>query len=234
MKIHWPVSSQSWINVSCIIMTYILVGPGIRDNVTVENLFPVRTVEQTGAIAPIKRVEDRGSGTTPGAALPQKRRRASQVYGEVAEPREQRVKAVYASQIMTSPVQTVGQEQSVATAWNTMLERSFRHLPVIETESGRLVGMVSEHDFTRNARRIGGLPPREYVDAEIQYVRQLMSSPILSATEDTELHELSRVMFEQHIGAMPILDGKGNLSGIITHRDILKALIKTEPLELWI
>jgi acetoin utilization protein AcuB len=216
-------------------MTYILVGPGLRDNVTLENLFPVRTVEQTGAIAPIKRVEERGAGgSAAGAMSPQKQRRASQTYEDIAEPHEQRVKAVFASQIMTSPVQTVRQEQSVSEAWNTMLEHSFRHLPVVETGSGHLVGMISEHDFSQNAQKIGGLPPKAYVDAQIQYVHQLMSSPILSATVDTELHELSRVMFNQHIGAMPILDSDEKLVGIITHRDILKALIKTEPLELWI
>jgi acetoin utilization protein AcuB len=216
-------------------MTYILVGPGIRDNVTLENLFPLRTVEQTAAVAPIKRVEERGGGGAQApATLPQRQRRASQTYEKVAEPPEKRVKAVVAEQIMTAPVQTARQDQSVADAWNTILESAFRHLPVVETGSGQLVGMVSEHDFIQNAQRLGGLPPKPYVDAQIQYVHQLMSSPILSATVDTELHELSRVMFEQNIGAMPILDGNGNLAGIITHRDILKALIKTEPLELWI
>jgi len=215
-------------------MTYILIGPGIRDNVTLENLFPLRTVEQTGAIAPIKRVEERETPALPAARLRQKKRQASQSYEEVQAPKTTRTKAVLAEQIMTSPVTTVGQEQSVADAWSTMLMHSYRHLPVVESVTGQLVGMLSEHDYIRQAADIGGLPPKSLMDAKIQTVRQLMSSPILSATPDTELHELSRVMFERKIGAMPIVADDGGLAGIITHRDILKALIKTEPLELWI
>jgi len=202
--------------------------------VTLENLFPLRTVEQTGAIASIKRVEERETPATPVFGQQQKNRQASQSYEEVQEPHGSRVKAVVAEQIMTTPVRTVSQEQSVADAWATMLANSFRHLPVVESSSGQLVGMLSEHDYIRNASAIGGLPPKSMVDAKIQYVHQLMSSPILSATMDTELHELSRVMYDQKIGAMPIVAENGGLAGIITHRDILKALIKTEPLELWI
>jgi acetoin utilization protein AcuB len=221
-------------------MTYILIGPGIRDNVTLENLFPLRNVEQTEAITPVKRVEERETPEQPGrpgqqpSGRAQRQRQASQTYEEVQEPHNTRIKVVMAEQIMTSPVRTVRQDLSVAEAWQIMLSSTFRHLPVIESESGHLVGMLSEHDFIDKAGGIGGLPPRHVVDAKIQSVRQLMSSPTLSATEDTELHELSRVMYEQHIGAMPILGSDGHLSGIITHRDILKALIKNEPLELWI
>lgn len=215
-------------------MTYILIGPGIRDNVTLENLFPLRTVEQTGAVAPIKRVEERETPALPEVRLQQRKRQASQSYEEVQESPAPRTRAVIAEQIMTSPVTTVSQEQSVADAWSTMLMHAYRHLPVIESATGQLVGMLSEYDFIQKATDVGGLPPKPMVDAKIQTVRQLMNSPILSATPDTELHELSRVMFERKIGAMPIVAENGNLAGIITHRDILKALIKTEPLELWI
>ncbi|MBD3671655.1 MAG: CBS domain-containing protein [Gammaproteobacteria bacterium] len=216
-------------------MTYILIGPGIRDNVTFENLFPTRTVEQTSPTQPIKPVEESPERGYEDATHPQPRREAAaQAYLEAEHAGEQRVAAVFARQIMNSPVVTVTESQSISGAWTNMLARNFRHLPVVNEETGQLVGMLSEHDFVQNAENLGGLPPRDYVDSEIQFVRDLMSNPILSATEDTEIHELSRVMYDRHIGAMPVLNEEGDLTGIITHRDIMKALIKTAPLELWI
>lgn len=215
-------------------MSYILIGPGLRDVVAPDSLFPNRNVEQTGAIAPVKPVAEHEQSSGQETGQTQRRQQATQAYEEIQEPHDTRVKAVMAQQIMSSPVQTLEEGASIFEAWTIFLEHSYRHLPVVSAETGELVGMVSEHDFIENARQLGGLPPRPVVDAQIQYIRQLMSSPILTATEDTELHELSRVMYDRRIGAMPILNETGELTGIITHRDILKSLIKTEPLELWI
>jgi CBS domain-containing protein len=40
-------------------------------------------------------------------------------------------------------------------------------------------------------------------------------------------------MFQEKIGALPILDEAGKLVGIITRSDILKTVMNTVPLELW-
>ncbi|MDH5183923.1 MAG: CBS domain-containing protein [Gammaproteobacteria bacterium] len=213
-------------------MTYIIVGPGLRDNVSLENLFPLRTVEE---VSPAKKVEELDKPVSADLAEHQAHaKQAQQTYRATAELSHEREKAIYASQIMTNSVVTVSDKLLLSAAWNLLEEHEFRHLPVISENDGLLVGMVTEHDFMMSATDIGGLPPLINSHAQIQFVSQLMSSPILSASIDTDIHELAKVMYERHIGAVPILDKQGELAGIITHRDILKALVKTEPLELWI
>ncbi|MDH5359845.1 MAG: CBS domain-containing protein, partial [Gammaproteobacteria bacterium] len=164
----------------------------------------------------------------------QQARQVQQAYADAAESPHEREKAIYASQIMSRKVVTVSEKLSLSSAWDMLEEHAFRHLPVVADSDGMLIGMLTEHDFVISAVEIGGLPPLPSSKARIQTVAQLMSSPILSATIDTDIHELAAVMYERHIGAVPILDKQGLLAGIITHRDILKALVKPEPLELWI
>ena len=215
-------------------MTYIIVGPGLRDNVTLENLFPLRTVEE---ISPVKKIEEMDkpvSGELASNQGQQQARQVQQAYADAAESPHEREKAIYASQIMSRKVVTVSENLSLSAAWDMLEEHAFRHLPVVADSDGMLIGMLTEHDFVISAVEIGGLPPLPSSKARIQTVAQLMSSPILSATIDTDIHELAAVMYEHHIGAVPILDKQGLLAGIITHRDILKALVKPEPLELWI
>ena len=207
-------------------MTYILVGPGLRDNVSLENLFPVRTVEPLSAVSAVKKIQQmdkQDAGELPASSAQAKQ--ARKTYQDMAEPVHEREKAVYAAQIMTRSVITISDSQKLSKAWNVMTEHNFRHLPVLSDDDGKLVGMVSEHDFVTSAIEIGGLPPLAVPGASIRTVAELMSSPILSASADTDIHELARVMYERHIGAMPILDSEGELTGIITHRDILKALV---------
>ena len=215
-----------------ITMTYIIVGPGLRDNVSLENLFPLRTVEE---ISPVKKIEEMDKPVSGELANSQGQPHARQVQqAYAAESPHEREKAIYASQIMTRSVVTVSESLSLSAAWDMLDEHEFRHLPVVADNDGMLIGMLTEHDFVISAVEIGGLPPLPASRANIQTVAQLMSSPILSATIDTDIHELAAVMYERHIGAVPILDKQGQLAGIITHRDILKALVKPEPLELWI
>jgi acetoin utilization protein AcuB len=69
---------------------------------------------------------------------------------------------------------------------------------------------------------------------------QVMSTPVLSASVKTNIREICNVMFNHHIGALPIvlegqLEGQsGVLAGMITRSDILRAMIKHGPVQLWI
>lgn len=48
---------------------------------------------------------------------------------------------------------------------------------------------------------------------------EIMSSPVITVSEDTSLEEVARVMSEHDIGGVPVLDGGGRLVGIVTDSD---------------
>ena len=61
-----------------------------------------------------------------------------------------------------------------------------------------------------------------------------MTDQVLTAHPDTEIRTIARVMFEERIGAMPIVSEAGTPVGIITRSDILRTVMNKVPFELWI
>jgi len=50
-------------------------------------------------------------------------------------------------------------------------------------------------------------------------VREIMSQPVVTVTEDTPVPEIARIMQERDIGAVVVVDGAGRLRGIVTESD---------------
>jgi CBS domain-containing protein len=50
-------------------------------------------------------------------------------------------------------------------------------------------------------------------------IAEIMSSPVVSVSEEASLEEVARVMSEHDIGGVPVLDSGGRLVGIVTDSD---------------
>jgi len=61
-----------------------------------------------------------------------------------------------------------------------------------------------------------------------------MTDRVLTAHPDTEIRTIARVLFEERIGAMPIVNEAGLPKGILTRSDILRTVMNQVPFELWI
>lgn len=57
-------------------------------------------------------------------------------------------------------------------------------------------------------------------------VQDVMISPARSCTPDAAIVDAARTMWDNHCGALPVLDEKGEPVGIITDRDICMALAR--------
>lgn len=122
-----------------------------------------------------------------------------------------------AAQIMSSPVISLDLHAADReAALQLMAEHKIRHLPLLD--HGNLAGLLTERDLLR---------------APHKAFRQLMIRKVFVATADTPLQALAHVMFDEHIGALPIVDEHQQLSGIVTRSDILRALSAYRPLEFW-
>jgi acetoin utilization protein AcuB len=60
-----------------------------------------------------------------------------------------------------------------------------------------------------------------------------MSNHVLSAIPTTELREIARLMLDEYVSAIPIVDNSRHPVGILTTSDILRAIVHRNPLELW-
>ncbi len=149
------------------------------------------------------------------------------------QPQQRRL-AVSASQIMSSPVATLTPETTVAEAWELIRARGFRHIPIL-SGGKELVGIISDRDLLLE---FGGFfktdAPQDKTAQEQMTIQGMIKRKVLTASPDTEIREIARILFEERIGSMPIVDDNGSLVGILTRSDILRTLVNNAPLELWI
>ncbi|MDA2911521.1 CBS domain-containing protein [Nitrospiraceae bacterium AH_259_D15_M11_P09] len=66
-----------------------------------------------------------------------------------------------------------------------------------------------------------------------QFVQQVMTTKVVTATPTTEITEIARVLLVEHISSLPIIDGANRPIGILTVSDILRAMMRHASLELW-
>jgi len=65
-------------------------------------------------------------------------------------------------------------------------------------------------------------------------IEPLYLKKVLTATPETQIREIARVLIEQRKGVMPIVDANAHMVGIITRSDILRTIVNQAPLELWV
>ncbi|HSF47402.1 MAG TPA: CBS domain-containing protein [Burkholderiales bacterium] len=50
-------------------------------------------------------------------------------------------------------------------------------------------------------------------------IKEIMAQPVVTAREQTSLEEIAALMLQHHVGCVPVVDGRGQLCGIITESD---------------
>jgi acetoin utilization protein AcuB len=132
------------------------------------------------------------------------------------------------NEIMTSGgVVTVEASASCHDAVTQMVRNKIRHLPVVEG-TGTLCGIVTDRDLRHQLfapqmfRSIGTVPVEELLAATP--VRNVMSSPVISVGPDTDLQEAARIMAEEKLGSLPVVE-RGRIVGIVTETDLLRRIV---------
>lgn len=59
-------------------------------------------------------------------------------------------------------------------------------------------------------------------------VRDVMSKKVVTTTADVSIKEVSRIVFSKKIQAVPVVDGRGKLLGIVAESDILAKLYPSQ------
>jgi len=148
--------------------------------------------------------------------------------------------SVRAADIMTKNVFTVKRTTPVKEVAELMAEKSVSGVPVIE-EDGKVAGVISEKDFllhmgSRDNRHFMAvvaecLSGRGCVAMPIrsQKAEAIMTSPAITVMEDATVVEISDIFNEKKINRVPVLGREGELAGIVSRDDIVRAsLMKTK------
>lgn len=216
-------------------MAFTVFGAGIRDKVPFTISSNLEAVEETfpaGIITKVGAKGDEESAQQEPNLLTKKN--AGKAYNSTLKLPRERGPALHAYQIMTSPVVTLHQDTTITQAWRLFRERRFRHIPIVTPER-KIYGILSDRDLLRYAAISGKVPP--YPDSAPEAttnISTLLKTRVITASHDTEIRQVARILFEQRVGVMPIVSESGFLEGVITRSDILRTLINHAPLELWV
>jgi len=129
------------------------------------------------------------------------------------------------SDLMTTSPITVGPETPVLDARQPMIDKRFRH--VLIAEGPKLLGIVTDRDIRLNLPS----PATSLSVWEINYllarltVESVMTTSLVTVSPRQDTREAARLMLDHKIGALPVVDG-GQLMGIITETDLLRAYVK--------
>jgi acetoin utilization protein AcuB len=202
-------------------MTYWIYNMGLAVPVSSQRLLDKRKVLPLSKLAKNHALRSNDENNDENITLTSHVHKPTEGYDQIPPPQPKQL--YLAEQIMSTPVKTLPEELSFSEAWQHFLKERFRHFPVINKQGG-LVGILSDRDMLTHAAT--GKPTKVKIS-------QLMKNPVLTASGHTAIREVCQVMFSQHIGALPIIDDKGELIGMITRSDILRSMIEHGPVELW-
>ena len=126
---------------------------------------------------------------------------------------------------MSKDLVTIDEETSIMKASKVMKQNNIRHLPVLK--KGRLVGIVSDRDLKEaTPSKATTLDIHEmYHLLDTIMVKSLMSKHLYSIAPGDTVEKAAAVMLKHHISALPVVDAKSALAGIITKGDIFRAFV---------
>jgi len=127
---------------------------------------------------------------------------------------------------MTRDPIVVRDDTPIDKALKIMRDNKVRRLPVLN-DKGALVGIVSDRDLlfaSPSPATSLSIYELHYLLARIA-VADVMTTEVITVTEDTSLKEAARIMVDHRIGGLPV-ERKGELVGIITETDLFKTFLE--------
>ncbi|MCI0411771.1 CBS domain-containing protein [bacterium] len=116
-------------------------------------------------------------------------------------------------EIMTSDPVCCGPDDTVKKAAELMKAEDVGPLPVVEIESGRLVGIVTDRDLVLNVLARG-------LEASTTKVSEAMTLDPVCCKEEEPLENALEKMSTYQVRRLPVVDNQGLIVGIIAQADI--------------
>jgi acetoin utilization protein AcuB len=127
---------------------------------------------------------------------------------------------------MTRTPITIGEDASIVEAIHLLREKNIRRLPIM-SKAGKLVGVVTEKML------LGYMPAKATTLDQWELHYLLAQTPVTAAMnpkphtvrEATPLADAARLLHDRKLNGVIVVDGNGDMVGIMTTTNALEALI---------
>jgi CBS domain-containing protein len=119
-----------------------------------------------------------------------------------------------AADIMTNDPRTVRVDDSLGEAYEVLRDLDVRHVPVVNND-GDLVGILSDRDLAGRSR--------ESLPKSTTRVADVMSGGVVMVDPQSDVREIIERLLENHISAVPVVDGESKVVGIVSYVDVLRS-----------
>ncbi|MDP1662683.1 MAG: CBS domain-containing protein [Phycisphaerales bacterium] len=126
--------------------------------------------------------------------------------------------------VMTTELVTVGPDDTLGEVREVFDTHRFHHLLVVE--HFKVVGVISDRDLLKHLSPfVGKLSERAQDAFTLQRkVHQVMSRNVVTIRADTDIAQATRLMLDHGVSCLPVLDERQHPIGVVTWRDLLKAV----------
>ena len=127
------------------------------------------------------------------------------------------------SSIMTTDLKTAGPDDATTVLDEIFQQNRFHHVPIVNDEK-RVVGIISKSDFLYLLRGYTVHETdrfRESAKLRGFKVKEIMHEQVVTIPEDAPIREVVAILAENRFRALPVVNSKSELVGIVTTHDII-------------
>ena len=127
--------------------------------------------------------------------------------------------------LMTSPVFSLRENDSLLSARALMDLQRIRHIPIV-TADNAFIGLITHRDIlSATISQLAELDPetQKEIDSGIP-IREIMRTDITSVSPDSQLKQAAQLLLNHKYGCLPVVQD-GELTGILTEADFLRLTI---------
>lgn len=128
------------------------------------------------------------------------------------------------SDLMNTKVQTDFEDQNIMSACNIMSANNIGSVIIVTYDKNRdPLGIITERDIVRI---LGKLDPNLLQTP----LRSLMTKPLITIKQSASINDATKIMNSKKIRRLVVVDQNNKMIGILTQRDIFKAIDKDPDL----
>lgn len=129
------------------------------------------------------------------------------------------------AEVMNAPARIIDMDDTLNVVRRVFSDTGYHHLVVVER--GCVMGVLSDRDLLRAVSPfVGNAWTEESRDAATlrKRVHQVMTRAPVTIQPHESVGQAARTMLDRRVSCLPVVDGQGRLRGIVTSRDLLRAL----------